>query len=96
MRRFFRESQWDGCVRRMRDLYVQIQLLHGTMRWCALPVGRTCPFTEAHPVRRPGGGTSATPKVAEAGAVLLRPRGKAAGGMVERSASEHTMADVTR
>ena len=81
-------------MRRMRDLHVQIQLFHGTMRWCALPDGRTYPFPEVHPVRWPGGGTSATPKAAEAGALLLRPRGKAAGGMVERSASEHTMADV--
>jgi hypothetical protein len=66
------------------------------MRWCALPDGRTCPFTEVHPVRWPAVGILATPEAAEDEALLLRPRGKAAGGMVERSASEHTMADVTR
>jgi len=66
------------------------------MRWCALPDGRTCPLPEVHPVRWPAVGTFATPEAAEAGASLLRPRGKAAGGMVERSASEHTMADVTQ
>jgi hypothetical protein len=30
--RLFRASQWSDRVRRMRDLHVQIQLFHGTMR----------------------------------------------------------------
>jgi len=47
------------------------------------------PVSRDAPVRWPAVGTSAIPKAAEAGAWLLRPRGKAAGGMVERSASEH-------
>ena len=58
-----------------------------------LPDGRTCPFPEVHPVRWLAVGTSATPKAAVAGAWSLRPRGMAAGRMVERSAGEHTMAE---